>query len=139
MAPRIEQEPLQLRDVGQYEVEQRRSRFRLDVALQGGDGRLVALFQLDDDGRIRRERGGCERGGRAASVWYAGTVVREQADEVAAIEDGLQRVPDQRVRFPQRFQDAGAACRRGQTRGDVDEQPPAGLVHRNQRRQLPQG
>ena len=56
-ASRIEQDPLQLLDVGQDEVEQRRSGLRLDVALQGGDGRLVALDQLGDDGRIGLDRG----------------------------------------------------------------------------------
>ena len=56
MAPRIEQDPLQLLDVRQDEVEQRRSGLRPDVALQGGDGRLAALDQLGDDGRIGLDR-----------------------------------------------------------------------------------
>ena len=62
MALRIEQDPLQLLDVRQDEVEQRRSGLRPDVALQGGDGGLAALDQLGDDGRI-----GLDRGWRAAS------------------------------------------------------------------------
>ena len=57
MALRIEQDPLQLLDVRQDEVEQRRSGLRPDVALQGGDGRLAALDQLGDDGRIGLDRG----------------------------------------------------------------------------------
>ena len=125
MALRIEQDPLQLLDVRQDEVEQRRSGLRPDVALQGGDGGLAALDQLGDDGRI-----GLDRGRRAAAAApTAGTLVRERRDEVAAFEDGLQRVPDQRIGFPDELQEAGAARRRGQALGDVDEQPPAGLVH----------
>ena len=61
MASRIEQDPLQLLDVRQDEVEQRRSGLRLDVALQGGDGGLVALDQLGDDGRIGLDRGPARR------------------------------------------------------------------------------
>ena len=40
---------------------------------------------------------------------------------------------------PQDLQEACAARRRRQALGDVDEQPPAGLVHRPEGRQLPQG
>ena len=117
--------PLQLLDVRQDEVEQRRSGLRPDVALQGGDGGLAALDQLGDDGRIGLDRGGRagRRGGRARSL------VRERRDEVAAFEDGLQRVPDQRIGFPQDLQEACAARWRSQSPGDVDEQPSAGLVH----------
>ena len=68
-----------------------------------------------------------------------GTLVRERRDEVAAVEDGLQRVPDQRIASPHDLQEAGAARRRRQAPGDVDEQPPAGLVHRPEGRQLPHG
>ena len=59
-----------------------------------------------------------------------GIRVRERADEVAAFEDGLQRVPDQRIASPHDLQETCAARRRSQSPGDVDEQPPAGLVHR---------
>ena len=79
---------------------------------QGGDGRLAALDQLGDDGRI-----GLDRGGRAAGRRPAGTLVRERRDEVAAVEDGLQRVPDQRIGSPQDLQEAGAARRRRQAAG----------------------
>ena len=67
MASRIEQDPLELLDVGQDEVEQRRSGLRPDGALQGGDGGLVAPDQLGDDGRIGLDRGGRgdRRGGPA--------------------------------------------------------------------------
>ncbi len=108
--------------------------FVSDVALQGGDGSLVAPDQLGDDGRI-----GLDRGWRAAGRRLAGTLVRERRDEVAAVEDGLQRVPDQRIGPPQELEEAGAARWRSQARGDVDEQPPAGLVHRREGRQLEQG
>ena len=76
MASRIEQDPLQLLDVRQDEVEQRRSGLRPDVALQGGDRGLAALDQLGDDGRI-----GLDRGGRAASGSLArplGLLVRQR-------------------------------------------------------------
>ena len=96
---RIEQESLQLPDVGQDEVEQSRCRLRPDLALQGGDRTLAALDQLGDDGRI-----GLDRGGRAARRRSARAVVRDRRDEVAASQDGLQRVPDQRIGFPKRLQ-----------------------------------
>ena len=41
--------------------------------------------------------------------------------------------------FPSDLQEACAARRRSQALGDVDEQPPAGLVHPRERRQLEQG
>src|SRR3970040_40595 len=134
MAWRIEQDPLQLLDVRQDEVEQRRSGLRPDVAFQGGDGSLAAPDQLGDDGRI-----GLDRGWRGARRRPAGTLVRERPDEVVAFEDGLQRVPDQRLGFPQDLQEACAARWRSQVLGDVDEQPPAGLVHRAEWRPLAQG
>ena len=132
-AQRVGQEPLQLLDVGQDEVEQRRPGLRPDVALQGGDGSLAAPDQLGDDGRI-----GLDRGRRGAGRRPAATVVRDRRDEVAAVEDRLQRVPDQRV-LPEGLQDGGAGRRRGQARGDVDEQPSAGLVHPRDRDQLVHG
>ena len=112
-ASRIELDPLQLLDVRQDEVEQRRSGLRLDVALQRGDGRLAALDQLGEDGRI-----GLDRGGRAAARRRpGGAFVRERRDEVAAVEDGLQRVPDQRIGFPEDPDEARAARRRSQASG----------------------
>ena len=92
MALRIEQDPLHLLDVGQDEVEQRRSGLRLDVAFQGGDGSLIVFDQIGDDGRI-----GLDRRRRAASRRLAGAFAGERRDEIAAVEDGLQRVPDQRI------------------------------------------
>ena len=41
--------------------------------------------------------------------------------------------------LPDHLQEARAARRRRQALGDVDEQPPAGLVHRRERHQLVQG
>ncbi len=63
----------------------------------------------------------------------------QQRDEVAAVEDGLQRVSDQRIRSPQGLQDRRAARRRSQALGDVDEEPPAGLVHGCRGRQQEEG
>src|SRR5713226_7872893 len=74
----------------------------------------------------------------SVSIGAGGTLVLERPDEVAAFEDGLQRVPDQRIGFPQ-GQDACAARWRSQAPGDVDEQPPAGFVHGPAGRQLPHG
>jgi len=84
VALRIEQQPLQLLDVRQDEVEQRRCGLRLDVALQGGDGSLAARDQLGNDGWI-----GLDRGGRAARRRFTRAVIRDRRDEVAAFEDGL--------------------------------------------------
>src|SRR5437588_13010656 len=104
MALPIEQDPPQLLDVRQDEVEQRRSRLRPDVAFQGGDGFLVPCDQIGDDGRVR-----LDRGWRATCRRASGTRVRERWNEVAAFEDALQRVPDQRIGFPRDLQEAGAA------------------------------
>jgi|CZKU01.1.fsa_nt_gi hypothetical protein len=70
------------------------------------DGGLAAPDQLGDDGRI-----GLDRGWRVASRRPAGTLVRERPDEVAAFENSLQRVPDQRIGFPQHL--LRPASRRG--------------------------
>ena len=58
--------------------------------------------QLGDDGRT-----GLDRCCSAASGRPAGALVRERRDEVAATDNGLQRVPDQRVGPPQGLQEAG--------------------------------
>ena len=83
----------------------------------------------------------------SVSIWarrlvgrrLGGILVRERRDEVAAVEDGLQRVPDQRIPLPQDLQEACPARWRSQAEGDVDEQPPARLVHRPEGCELPQG
>ena len=41
-----------------------------------------------------------------------------------------QRVPDQRIASSHDLQEAGSARWRRQVRGDIDEQPPTGHVHR---------
>ena len=138
MAPRIEQDPLQLRDVRQDEGDQRLPRPRLDVALQGGDGRLVLFDELGDDGQIGLDRGWWARQ-RGTAGRADGTLVRQRRDEVAAFEDGLQRIADQRIALPKDLQDGGAARWRSQALGDIDEQTPASLVHRGEGRQLEQG
>ena len=133
MASRIEQDPLQLLDVRQDEVEQRRSGLRPDVALQGGDGGLVALDQLGDDGRI-----GLDRGGRIAGRRPAGRAPPGRAGSAS----GSDRMKSPRSRMvcsaspisgsplPRTSRRAYPSRRRSQSLGDVDEQPPAGLVHR---------
>src|SRR5215218_4627450 len=68
-----------------------------------------------------------------------GALVRSLPDEVTAVEDGLQRVPDKRVGLPQHRHEIGTTRRRSQDLGDVNEQPPAGLVHGSACRQLPEG
>ena len=52
-----------------------------------------------------------------------GLFVRERRDEVATVEYGLQRVPNQRIGFPQGPEQACPARWRSQHRGDVDEEP----------------
>jgi hypothetical protein len=95
MALRIEQDPLQLLDVRHNEVDQHGSGLRPDVAFHRGDGGPAALDQLGDDGRI-----GLDRGWRAACRRPARALVRKGRNEVTAFEDGLQRVPDQRIGSP---------------------------------------
>ena len=63
----------------------------------------------------------------------------ERPDEVAAVQDGLERVPDQRIAFPEELEGDRAHRRRCQPRGDVDEQPPAGFIHPRQGGELEQG
>jgi hypothetical protein len=132
MTLRIEQQPPQLLDVRQDEVEQLRPGLRPDIAFQRGNGSLAAPDQLGDEGRI-----GLDRGRRDARDRLAGTLVRERRDEVVAFEDGLQRVPDQRIGLPRDLQEAGAVRGRGQDLRDVDEQTPASLGHGPGGRQLP--
>lgn len=134
MAERIEQDPLQLRDVFQDEVEQRCSRPRPDVACHGGVRSLAALDQVGDDRRI-----GLDRDWRTIGWRCTGRLVPERGDEVAAVKDGLQSVADQRIGSPQCIQDPCATRRRCQALGDVHEQPSAGVVHRRAGRQLPEG
>jgi hypothetical protein len=65
VAPRIEQNPLQLLHSGQDELEQRGSGVPADLSFQRRDRRLAVLDQLVDNGGIRLDwwRG---RGGRRA-------------------------------------------------------------------------
>ena len=63
-----------------------------DVALQRGEGRPAALDELDDERRV-----GLDRSLLGARRRTGGSLVRERREEVAAVDDGLQRVPDQRI------------------------------------------
>ncbi len=56
MAPRIEQDPLQLRDVRQDEVEQLRSGLRANIALHRGNGGPAVTDQVGDNRRIGLDR-----------------------------------------------------------------------------------
>ena len=134
-ARRIEQDPPELLDVLEDELDQRRPGRRQDVAPHGGEGGLGAADQLGDDAGI-----GLDRDGRSGSRRHrGGGLVRERPDEVTAVDDGLQRIPDQRIGSPQDVEEAGADLRRGEALRDVDEQTAARLRHRPGRRQLPEG
>ena len=98
-----------------------------------GDRCLTALDQLGDDGRI-----GLDRSRRAAEQGPGGALVGQRPDEAVAVEDGLQRVPGQRIGSP-RDSRSRRGRRRGQPSGDVDEQAAAGLAHRRGGRHLPEG
>jgi len=104
-APRVEQDPPQLPDVTPDEVEQLRPGHRRDVALQSGEGSPAALDELDDERRV-----GLDRSLLAAQRRNGGSLVRERREEVAAVDDGLQRVPDQRI-GPREVQHPRAARR----------------------------
>ena len=58
-----------------------------------------------------------------------GEPCQERPDEAVALEDGLQRVPGQRIGSPQGLQDAGAARRRGQPWvTSTNRRPPASAM-----------
>ena len=57
---------------------------------------LVTSDQIGDDGRI-----GLDGGGHAVTRRGTWTFVHEGGDEVVAFEDGLERVPDQGIGFPE--------------------------------------
>ena len=105
-APRVEQDPLQLPEVGADEVEQRRSGHR-----PGCRARSAAM-----DARLRSMSSATSAG--SASIG-AGAAARRcpagprpgPAEEVAAVDDGLQRVPDQRVGAADDVQEPRAARR----------------------------
>ncbi len=74
----------------------------------------AALDQLGDDGRIGLDR----RGALPPGGGRPGPLVRERRDEVAAVEEGLQRVPDQRIGSPHHRQETRCtAGRRSQASG----------------------
>ena len=94
----------------------------------------LRAIELGHDGWIGRERVG-----PAAGRHPRGSLGRHRGDEVAAVEDGAQRVADQRVGFPEQPEQARATRRRCEDRRDVHEQPPARFGHRPRRRELPHG
>src|SRR3981081_1533318 len=110
-----------------------RGRWPAASALHSVSGFLVPCVEPGGDGGT-----GLDRGLRAACRHGAGRLVRRRWDEVVAFEDALQRIPDQRIGFPEALYKAGADRRRCQAPGDVDEQPPAGLVHRPRGRHPPE-
>ena len=67
--------------------------------------------------------------GASPAAAPAGTLVRERRDEVAAVEDGLQRVPDQRIGLPEDLQEAArlaGEARRWAT--STNSLPPASCI-----------
>ena len=105
MASRIEQEPPELLEVREDEVEEGRSGQSPDVALDGGDGGLAARDQVGDDSRI-----GLDQGWRAACRPRNGTLVRrDRRDEVAAIKEGFERIADERIASAHHLQEARTA------------------------------
>jgi len=65
-----------------------------DLSLLGGS-KFDLGVEVGDDGRI-----GLDRGGPSTRRRPCGSFVRERRDEVASVEDGLERVPDERIGFP---------------------------------------
>ena len=122
MALRIEQDPLQLLDVRLDEVEQRRSGLR-----------RMSRFKAAMEAWLRSISSATMAGsvsigaGRAANSGPGGPSSGSGADEAVAFEDGLQRVPDQRIGLSPGPPGGrrGPPARPGS--GDVDEQPAAGL------------
>ena len=129
-APRIEQDPPQLLEIRHDEVDQCGAGPGLDLLPQRTDGGTAVIDQLGDDGGIGFD------GVRSAAG--EGALVREGRDEVAAVEEALQGVPDQRIGSPQCFEQIGATRRCAQHPGDIDEQSPTGLRHGPPGRQLPE-
>ena len=68
---------------------------------------LRAIRSATIAGSVSIGAGGRRAG--AAGRWPAWGLVGERRDEVAAIEDGLQRVPDQRIALPHDLQEARPA------------------------------
>src|SRR6185437_5887151 len=116
MALRIEQDSFPLLDIREDEFEKCGSGFRLNLALQRSNGRLVALDQRGDDGGIR-----WDRGWRAERRRRRTTVARKQLDDVPAIEDGPERIADQRIASAQHIEQSGASRGRRETRRHVHE------------------
>ena len=80
--------------------------------------------------------GSADRAPRWRAVAAGRDSHRAGPDEVAPVEDRLQRVQGQRIGSPDHVQQCCATRRRGQTQRDVDEQPAAGLLHRRRRDQF---
>jgi hypothetical protein len=74
--------------------------------------------QLVDDCRI-----GLDRARRKDRRWSAADLIRERRNELT-IDDGLDRVREQRIAFAEELQESCTTCRRRQTLRDVDEESP---------------
>jgi len=68
----------------------------MTITQSGGDGGLAACDQPGDERRI-----GFDRGGPRARRSPCGSVVRDRREEVAAVEDALKCVSDQRIGLSQ--------------------------------------
>ncbi len=96
----VEQQPTQLLEVRDDEVEEVRPVVGADVPRHGGQRVPAVRHQFLDEGRVGVEEvgDGC-RGGRAVGGCGA---------DVAAVDDGAQGVPDQRIVASQGVQEAVA-------------------------------
>src|SRR5262245_18753967 len=96
MAPRIEEDPSQLGNVRLNELEQTEAGLCLDVVLQCGDRVLGFPDQLIDDSWIDLDR--CRRYG----AWRhrRDAAMRKRLDEIAVVDDSLQRIVGKRIGSP---------------------------------------
>ena len=98
--------------------------FVADVALQCGDGGFTAPDEPCDDGSI-----GLDGGGRHRPASRRG-LSSGSGEEVTALEDGLQRVPDQRIGSPKDLQEAGAVVGEPARATSTNSLPPASAMGR---------
>ena len=130
-AARVEQQPFEFLEIGQDEVEQLGARPRSDVSLQGGDRCPVLRDEFGDDRRVRLDRDRVGNRRRRGQI-----MVVDLGDEVPPVEDGLERVGDERIR-PAEREEPGTSRRRREERCDVDEETTGGGAHRCRCREQP--